>query len=148
MEAETRRKLYRVLIGMDGLHALDGHKTKTSLLRAFHRNQHNDPDPPAFPVNASNPGIYATLLAESHHAHLSYTYYRTVISTLYFTQILLSAIITALAAYTSSSSLKSPTAIAITVLSAINTTVAGTLAYLKAQGLPTRKLLYRNQLAR
>jgi len=143
---------------MDSIHSLDVHKTKPSLFSAFHRTQATTTTEPSFTPNTSttgvytpntsNTGVYASILAQERKARLSYRWYKTVISTLYFTQILLSAIITALAAYTSSSSLRSPTAIAITVLSAINTTVAGTLAYLKAQGLPTRKLLYKNQLAR
>jgi len=148
MDATTRLQLYRVLIGMDSIHSLSVPKNKTSFFSSFRRTPSNTPSQQSITPNAQNTGVYASILAQERKARLSYRWYKTVISTLYFTQILLSAIITALAAYTSSSSIKSPTAITITVLSAINTTVAGTLAYLKAQGLPTRKLLYKNQLAR
>jgi len=58
----------------------------------------------------------------------------------------LPAITTALAAY--SVTTKSPTAIAISIISTINIIAGGLLAYLKGQGLPQRKLLYKNQLER
>jgi len=148
LDATTRLQLYRILIGMDSIHSLSVPRNKTSLFSSFRRTPSNTPSQQSITPNAQNTGVYASIIAQERKARLSYRWYKTVISTLYFTQILLSAIITALAAYTSSSSVKSPTAISITVLSAINTTVAGTLAYLKAQGLPTRKLLYKNQLAR
>ena len=146
MDATRRLQLYRVLIGMDSIHSLEVPKTRSSLFSAFHRTQAPSLTPPSFTPNTSNTGVYPSILAQERKSRLSYRWYKTVISILYSAQIVLSAIITAIAAY--GTALKSPTAITITVLSAINTAVAGMLAYLKAQGLPTRKLLYKNQLAR
>jgi len=94
----------------------------------------------------TNLGVYARILRAENNAQLSYRFYATLVNCLYLLQVVLSAAITGISAYSSSS--KSPTSISITVMGALSAATAGILAYLKARNLPTRKLLYKNQLRR
>jgi len=95
---------------------------------------------------ATNYGVYSRIVTAERAASVSYHWYKHVINILFLIQIVLPAITTALAAY--SVTTKSPTAIAISIISTINIIAGGLLAYLKGQGLPQRKLLYKNQLER
>lgn len=104
--------------------------------------QHPGPDPKPH----LGYGAYRDIVIAERAARTSYTWYKHIIRLLFLTQIVLPAITTALAAY--SASTHSPTAITISIISTANTIAAGLLAYLKAQGLPQRKRLYKNQLAR
>jgi len=95
---------------------------------------------------AINLGVYHRIIRAENNAQLSYRFYATLVNCLYLLQVVLSAAITGISAYSSSS--KSPTSISITVMGALSAATAGVLAYLKARNLPTRKLLYKNQLRR
>ncbi|KAI4124374.1 MAG: hypothetical protein LQ338_004832 [Usnochroma carphineum] len=88
---------------------------------------------------APNLGIYARIVAEEKVARFQFYFAASVINTCYFGQIVVAAALTALGASSSSH-------VAITVLGATNTVIAGILTYLKGQGLPNRLRMYWNGL--
>ncbi|KAL8900874.1 MAG: hypothetical protein Q9207_005470 [Kuettlingeria erythrocarpa] len=88
---------------------------------------------------APNLGIYARIVAEERSARFQFYFAASVINTCYFGQIVVAAALTALGASGASN-------IAITVLGATNTVIAGILTYLKGQGLPNRLRMYWNGL--
>ncbi|KAL8762439.1 MAG: hypothetical protein Q9184_001567 [Pyrenodesmia sp. 2 TL-2023] len=88
---------------------------------------------------APNLGIYARIVAEERTARFQFYFAASVINTCYFMQIVVAAALTALGASSASN-------IAITVLGATNTVIAGILTYLKGQGLPNRLRMYWNGL--
>lgn len=162
--AAVRLELFRTLVGM---HSIDD--TSASIQRSPYDNM--SAQVPALPwsstikrhfiarrpetlplpqyINtrpATNLGVYYRILRAENNAQLSYRFYATLVNCLYLLQVVLSAAITGISAYSSSS--RSPTSISITVMGALSAATAGVLAYLKARNLPTRKLLYKNQLRR
>ncbi len=84
---------------------------------------------------APNLGIYTRIIHEESSARFQFYFAASVINTCYFGQICIAAALTALGASGSSN-------IAITVLGAANTVLAGVLTYLKGQGLPNRLRMY------
>ncbi|KAL8736464.1 MAG: hypothetical protein Q9166_000256 [cf. Caloplaca sp. 2 TL-2023] len=80
---------------------------------------------------APNLGIYTRIIHEEHSAKFQFYFTASVINICYFSQICIAATLTALGASTASK-------VAITVLGAVNTVLAGVLTYLKGQGLPVR----------
>ncbi|KAL8768343.1 MAG: hypothetical protein Q9209_005377 [Squamulea sp. 1 TL-2023] len=84
---------------------------------------------------APNLGIYTRIIHEERSAKFQFYFAASVINTCYFGQICIAAALTALGASGSSN-------IAITVLGAANTVLAGVLTYLKGQGLPNRLRMY------
>ncbi|KAL8911871.1 MAG: hypothetical protein Q9171_003059, partial [Xanthocarpia ochracea] len=82
-----------------------------------------------------NLGIYTRIIHEESSARFQFYFAASVINTCYFGQICIAAALTALGASGSSN-------IAITVLGAANTVLAGVLTYLKGQGLPNRLRMY------
>lgn len=80
---------------------------------------------------APNLGIYTRIIHEERTAKFQFYFAASVINVCYFGQICIAAALTALGASGSSN-------VAITVLGAANTVLAGVLTYLKGQGLPTR----------
>ncbi|KAL8856336.1 MAG: hypothetical protein Q9178_007027 [Gyalolechia marmorata] len=84
---------------------------------------------------APNLGIYTRIIHEESSARRQFYFAASVINTCYFGQICIAAALTALGASGSSN-------IAITVLGAANTVLAGVLTYLKGQGLPNRLRMY------
>jgi hypothetical protein len=76
-------------------------------------------------------GIYHSIIKSERDSHVSYIYYRTILTTFLLMQVILGATLTALGASSSSHT-------TITVVSAILTVLAGTLAILKGRGLPER----------
>lgn len=88
-----------------------------------------------------NGGYYRRAMDEQQSA--SYWYYvsTTFITLIYVVQILTAATITGLASYEGHR-------VVLTVLGAINTVLAGLMAYLKGQGLPNRLLKSRDQFSK
>ncbi|KAL8690486.1 MAG: hypothetical protein Q9218_004076 [Villophora microphyllina] len=86
-----------------------------------------------------NLGIYARIIKEEQNARYQFYFAASVINISYFGQIVVAAALTALGASSSSH-------VAITVLAAVNTVIAGILTYLKGQGLPNRLRQYWNGL--
>ncbi|KAL8731081.1 MAG: hypothetical protein Q9181_004439 [Wetmoreana brouardii] len=84
---------------------------------------------------APNLGIYTRIIHEERSAKFQFYFASSVINACYFGQIIVAAALTALGASSSSN-------IAITVLGALNTVIAGILTYLKGQGLPNRLRMY------
>ncbi|KAL8788122.1 MAG: hypothetical protein Q9213_001880 [Squamulea squamosa] len=84
---------------------------------------------------APNLGIYTRIIHEERSAKFQFYFAASIINVCYFGQICIAAALTALGASGSSN-------IAITVLGAANTIVAGVLTYLKGQGLPNRLRMY------
>lgn len=80
---------------------------------------------------APNPGIYKRVVDEESKAHLGFLLTTYIVNSFFLLQIILGAALTALGAAGGPS-------IAVTVLGATNTIVAGILTYLKGQGLPAR----------
>lgn len=87
-----------------------------------------------------NRGIYNRAVTQDLKNRSLYTISRYIISGLYLLQILVAATLTALSASQSPSSTT-----ALTVLGAINTVLAGLLAWLTGQGMPTRFRRARDQ---
>lgn len=113
------------------LRTVIGISTSDSLATASSANPFRRPAP--------NVGIYARIVAEEKQARFEFYFAASVINTCYFGQIVVAAALTALGASSSSH-------IAITVLGATNTVIAGILTYLKGQGLPNRLRQYWNGL--
>lgn len=88
---------------------------------------------------APNLGIYTRIVREEISAKRQFYIAASIINTCYFGQICIAAALTALGASASSN-------IAITVLGAANTVLAGVLTYLKGQGLPNRLRMYWTSL--
>lgn len=86
----------------------------------------------------SNEGLYQRALNEELKASIGYGFSSFIITTIYLLQILVAATITALAAYEGHR-------VAVTVLGAINTVLAGLTAYVKGMGLPNRLRKSRDQ---
>ncbi|KAI4276792.1 MAG: hypothetical protein LQ337_002231 [Flavoplaca oasis] len=84
---------------------------------------------------APNLGIYTRIIHEEISAKRQFYFAASIINICYFGQICIAAALTALGASGSSN-------IAITVLGATNTVLAGILTYLKGQGLPNRLRMY------
>lgn len=157
LSARERLQLYRILIGILPAPTLANDpntlKAPTQTRYSFFKPRRNNTFSTSSPSQTgpamrttTNLGVYSRILEAEHQAHLSTRFYGIIINLLYLIQIVLSAIITAISAY--SSSAKSPTSISVTVMSVINAAATGVVAYLKARGLPGRKLLYKNQLRR
>lgn len=86
-----------------------------------------------------NRGLYDRSLAQDTKNRVLYGMSTYVISFLYLLQILIAAALTGLSAYQQTSS------VALTTLGAINTVLAGILAWLNGQGMPTRYRRARDQ---
>lgn len=82
-------------------------------------------------VTSEDTGLYSAVCHAEDRTRWNYRWYRFILSTCLLLQILLGAVLTAMGAAKASH-------IAITVVSAISTVVAGTLALMKGQGLPNR----------
>ncbi|KAI4178998.1 MAG: hypothetical protein LQ346_007298 [Caloplaca aetnensis] len=116
----------RTIIGISTPSSLATTKSSSSVKNPFARP-------------APNLGIYARIVAEERSARFQFYFAASVINTCYFGQIVVAAALTALGASGASN-------IAITVLGATNTVIAGILTYLKGQGLPNRLRMYWNGL--
>lgn len=77
---------------------------------------------------APNPGIYKRVVDEESKAHLGFLLTTYIVNSFFLLQIILGAALGAAGG----------PSIAVTVLGATNTIVAGILTYLKGQGLPAR----------
>lgn len=100
-----------------------------------------DPSGSASPRPAENTGTYKRLVDAELKARLQYYGSASIINVCLLGQIVIAAALTALGASAGSH-------IAITVLGAVNTVIAGGMTYLKGQGLPDRLLQYANGLRR
>lgn len=90
---------------------------------------------------AENQGTYKRLVDAEIKARLQYYASASLINFCLVAQIVIAAALTALGAASGSH-------IAITVLGAVNTVIAGGMTYLKGQGLPDRLVEYANGLRR
>lgn len=87
---------------------------------------------------ADNVGLYARVVHSEQKAKDNYKVFSAVINACYFLQIIVAAALTALGAANANNK-------AITAFGAINTIVAGLLAYLKGSGYPARFKYYANE---
>lgn len=95
--------------------------------------------PPTADRPAVNIGTYKRIVDAELKARVQYYSAASIINTGLLAQIVIAAALTALGASNGSR-------IAITVLGAVNTVIAGGMTYLKGQGLPERILAYANGL--
>jgi hypothetical protein len=86
----------------------------------------------------ANDGYYVSAVQSEWKAFIGYQISNTFITTVYILQIFVAATITALAAYDGHR-------VTLTVLGAINTVLAGLVAYTKGMGLPNRLRKSRDQ---
>ena len=86
-----------------------------------------------------NIGIYMRIVHEERKAHFEFFATSFLIDACLLLQIVLAAALTALGASKSSH-------VAVTVLGAVNTTIAGMLSFTKGQNLPNRLRQYQNAL--
>ena len=91
-----------------------------------------------FKSSPRNDGYYICAIEEEWKAFIGYEISNVWINAVYILQIFIAATITALAAYETHR-------VAVTVLGAINTVLAGLVAYFKGMGLPNRLRKARDQ---
>jgi hypothetical protein len=91
-----------------------------------------------FKPSTANDGYYSRAIQEEYKAFVGYQLSNFVINSVFISQIFIAATITALSAYPSHR-------VALTVLGAINTVLAGLIAYTKGMGLPNRLRKSRDQ---
>lgn len=90
---------------------------------------------------AKNKGIYERLVSSQRKCTVEYYTTASLINFALFAQIIIAAAVTAVSA-------SSGPGVAITVLGTLNTILAGSLTWVKGQGLPDRLLSYANELRR
>ena len=84
-------------------------------------------------------GLYDRCISQDMKMRVMYSFSHYMISFLYLLQILVAATLTGLSSYTNTAG------VALTVLGAINTVLAGILAWLNGQGMPVRYRRARDQ---
>ncbi|KAF7513964.1 hypothetical protein GJ744_006578 [Endocarpon pusillum] len=90
---------------------------------------------------AKNRGTYEQLVSSQRKCRIEYYTTASLINFALFAQIIIAAAVTAVSA-------SSGPGVAITVLGTLNTILAGSLTWIKGQGLPDRLLTYANELRR
>lgn len=90
---------------------------------------------------AKNKGVYEELLNCQRTSRAEYYTTASLINIALFAQIIIAAAVTAVSA-------AAGPRVAVTVLGALNTVLAGSLTWVKGQGLPDRLLSYANELRR
>src|SRR5450755_2775462 len=90
---------------------------------------------------ACDRGVYVECIREIHKVTWYYWACASLLNICLLVQIAIGAVLTALGA-------SQAPHLAITILGAANTVMAGVLTYLKGQGLPYRLLVYLNELKR
>ena len=131
---------------IDGSSALDEHaagppdQTRNSPVKSMKR-----PSRPSgrlcfglITLATENDGYYRRSINEEYKASIGYHFSSILINSIIIIQIFIAATITALAAYSGHK-------ITLTVLGAINTALAGMLAFMKGMGLPNRMIKSRDQ---
>lgn len=126
-QAEART-LRRAITSPEGDHAPGG-RPKHKILKLIFNHA---PD---------NGGYYRRAMDEELRARIGFTVSSICINLIYIIQILTAATITGLASYKGHRTV-------LTVLGALNTILAGLMAYLKGQGLPNRLLKSRDQFGK
>jgi hypothetical protein len=91
-----------------------------------------------FKPSAVNDGYYICAIQEEYKAFVGYQLSNFVINSVFIAQIFVAATITGLSAYPGHG-------VALTVLGAVNTVLAGLVAYTKGMGLPNRLRKSRDQ---
>ena len=91
-----------------------------------------------FKPSAMNDGYYTRAIQEEYKAFVGYQLSNFVINSVFLAQIFIAATITALSAYPSHR-------VVLTALGAVNTVLAGLIAYTKGMGLPNRLRKSRDQ---
>lgn len=86
-----------------------------------------------------NRGLYDRCISQDMKMRVMYSFSHYMISFLYLLQILVAATLTGLSSYTNTAG------VALTTLGAVNTVLAGILAWLNGQGMPTRYRRSRDQ---
>lgn len=90
---------------------------------------------------AKNQGTYKELVNSQSKCRAEYYTTASLINIALFSQIIIAAAVTAVSA-------AAGPRVAVTVLGALNTVLAGSLTWVKGQGLPDRLLAYANELRR
>jgi SMODS and SLOG-associating 2TM effector domain len=90
---------------------------------------------------ATNKGTYESLVNSQRKTRAEYYTTASLINIALFSQIIIAAAVTAVSA-------AGGPRVAVTVLGALNTVLAGSLTWVKGQGLPDRLLSYANELRR
>jgi SMODS and SLOG-associating 2TM effector domain len=90
---------------------------------------------------ATNKGTYESLVNSQRKTRAEYYTTASLINIALFSQIIVAAAVTAVSA-------AGGPRVAVTVLGALNTVLAGSLTWVKGQGLPDRLLSYANELRR
>ncbi|KAH8170278.1 hypothetical protein LIA77_10822 [Sarocladium implicatum] len=103
-------------------------------VRSF-RHPENEPHKP------HPQSLYARALKQRRDSSCTYMFTATLVNTLLLTQIVLGAALTGLGASDSSR-------ILITAFGALNTIIAGVIAFLKSRGQPLRSRMFRDDLSR
>lgn len=103
-------------------------------VRSF-KHPHNEPHKP------HPQSLYARALKHRRASSCTYMFTATLVNTLLLTQIVLGAALTGLGASNSSRVL-------ITAFGALNTIIAGVVAFLKSRGQPLRSRMFRDDLSR
>ncbi|KAF1989348.1 hypothetical protein K402DRAFT_317912, partial [Aulographum hederae CBS 113979] len=98
--------------------------------------------PPGAPApQPAHSSLYKRAIRQKRSQNCTYLFTAALSNTLLLTQVMLGAALTALGASESSH-------ILITVFGALNTVIAGLVAYLKSRGQPMRSRMYRDDLER
>lgn len=90
---------------------------------------------------AKNKGTYEQLVHSQRKCRSQYYTTASIINIALFAQLLIAAVVTAVSA-------SDGPRLAITILGAINTVLAGSLTWVKGQGIPDRLIAYANELRR
>ncbi|EME77547.1 uncharacterized protein MYCFIDRAFT_84385 [Pseudocercospora fijiensis CIRAD86] len=124
----TPLELFQILVGIHTPRSLTQDVCDTEANRA--RNSHAQPL--YVRSHRGNVGLYHRAKDEERRSRIAYILTSYISNFLFMLQILLAATFTALSAY------KDSNAVTLTVLGALNTVVAGSLAWQKGQGVPQR----------
>lgn len=138
LDLEEGETYHEVPNGVDNRNPSDKLKTFRDLVGI---NPVLDPNASTNRRPAQNEGTYKRLVDAEIKARLQYYASASLINFCLLAQIIIAAALTALGASAGSH-------VAVTVLGAVNTVIAGGMTYLKGQGLPERILQYANGLRR
>ncbi|KAF2686566.1 hypothetical protein K458DRAFT_441399 [Lentithecium fluviatile CBS 122367] len=140
LDTKITLETFRTLLGLPSDRTrLPVQRPPTTWWPTFLRPQ-TDASYTPLPDIEQNPGIYPTILTESHRARLNLTLYNVLTSGGLILQLLISALLILLA------SVPSQHHIALAVLGALNGVITGVLALVRGQGLPTRLAQYGDGL--
>jgi uncharacterized membrane protein len=138
-ENQSELEIFQTLVGINFLEKGGGLKPAEEQIRPVHPLLAVLLPSKAAKSRFRNRGLYDRALASELKNRSLYAISHYIISGMYLLQILLAATFTALSAYQRASN------VALTVLGALNTVIAGILAWLTGQGMPNRYRQGRDQ---